>query len=90
MIEIQNSIQKNIIPISCLEHLDLEFNDCLGFRILNLGFNQEIARFIGRGNPRLRLLRRYSPRNDLEKEQQAKFLIIHLHLLFNPSASIFF
>ncbi len=48
------------------------------------------ARFIGHGNPRLRLLRRYSPRNDLEKEQQAKFLMIHLHLLFNPSASIFF
>ena len=46
IIEIQNSKQKNIIPVSCLEHLGLEFNDCLGFRILNLGFNQEIAKFI--------------------------------------------
>ena len=49
--QIQNSIQKNIIPVSCLEHLGLEFNDCLGFRPeldsgLNLGFNQEIAKFI--------------------------------------------
>ncbi len=51
IIEIQNSIQKNIIPVSCLEHLGLEFNDCLGFSPeldsrLNLGFNQEIAKFI--------------------------------------------
>jgi len=41
------------------------------------------ARFTGRGNPRLRLLRRYSPRNDLEKEQQAKSLMIRLHLFFS-------
>jgi len=48
------------------------------------------ARFVGHGNPRLRLFRRYSPRNDLEKEQQAKFLMFHLHLLLNPSAPHFF
>ena len=51
IIEIQNSIQKNIRPVSCLKHLGLEFNDCLGFSPeldsrLNLGFNQEIAKFI--------------------------------------------
>jgi len=49
--QIQNSIQKNVILVSCLEHWGLEFNDCLGFRPeldsgLNLGFNHEIAKSI--------------------------------------------